>query len=142
MAEITAIELLDRYDAGERDFCGIDLSGVNLEEVCLDEINFEGANLIGTLIYHSTLRGAILINANLERADLSLTVLDETDFRGANLENCRTLECSMIRANFKDARDDGMIWDGYMYNTILPDGRVVSAPDPERDRWIAEGNDF
>ncbi len=139
---MTAEELLERYEKGERDFSEVDLSKVNLEEVCLDGINLEGANLSGTLLFHSTLRGAILRNANLEGADLSLTVLDEADFRGANLKNCRTLECSMIRTNFRNARDEGMIWNGYAYNTVLPDGQVVSDPDPERDRWIAEGNDF
>ena len=139
---MTAEELLERYAAGERDFSRVDLSGVNLEEVCLDGINLEGANLSRTLFFHSTLRKAILRNANLEGADLSITVLDEADFGGANLKNCRTLECSMIRSNFRNARDEGMIWDGYAYNTVLPNGRVVSDPDPERDEWIAEGNDF
>ncbi len=139
---MTREELLQRYATGERDFSGVDLSGVNLEEVCLEEINLEGANLRGTLFFRSNLIGAIFRSADLERADLSMTVLDETDFRGANLTSCRTLECSMIRANFQDARDDGMIWDGYAYNTVLPDGRVVSDPDPERDRRIAEGYEF
>ncbi|WP_292765492.1 pentapeptide repeat-containing protein [Nostoc sp. NOS(2021)] len=137
-----AEELCRRYAAGERDFHGVDLSGVNLEEVCLEEINLEGADLKGTLFFRCNLRGAIFRNANLEGADLSMTLLNETDFRGANLTSCRTLECSMIRANFQDARDNGMIWDGYTYNTVLPDGRVVSDPDPERDRQIAEGYEF
>jgi uncharacterized protein YjbI with pentapeptide repeats len=139
---MTAEELLERYAAGERDFSGVDLSGVDLEEVYLEEVNLQGANLSGTLFFRSNLRGAIFTNANLERADLSMTVFDETDFRGANLRSCKTLECSMIRANFQDARDEGMIWDVYAFNTVLPDGRVVSDPDAGRDRRIAEGYEF
>ena len=139
---ITVEELLQRYATGQRDFSGVDLSETHLEEVCLEEINLEGANLKGTLFFRSNLRRAIFRNANLEGAEISMTLLDKTDFRGANLTSCRTLECSMIRANFQDARDDGMIWDGYAYNTVLPDGRIVSDPDPERDRQIAEGYQF
>jgi hypothetical protein len=139
---MTPEELLARYAAGERDFSGVNLIGVNLEEICLEEVNLQGANLSGTFFFRSNLRGAIFTNANLERADLNMTVLDETDFRGANLRSCKTLECSMIGANFQDARDEGMIWDGYVYNTILPDGRVVSDPDDGRDKRIAEGYEF
>jgi uncharacterized protein YjbI with pentapeptide repeats len=139
---MTAEELLARYAAGERDFSGVDLSGCVLEEVCLDEINLERANLQSILIFRSTLRGAIFSKADLEGADLSMSVLDETSFREANLTNCRTLECSMIRADFQNARTDGMIWDGYAYNTVMPDGRIVSDPDAGRDQRIAEGHEF
>lgn len=138
---MTREELLQRYAAGERDFSGVDLSGVNLEEVALEEINLEEANLKGTLFFRSNLLGAIFRNANLEGADLSMTLLNETDFRGANLRNCNTMETSMIRANFQNAKG-ATKHGGYMYDTILPDSRVVSAPDPERDRRIAEGYEF
>jgi hypothetical protein len=52
------------------------------------------------------------------------------------------METSMIRANFLGAIEEGTTISGYMYNTILPDGRVVSDPDPERDRQISEGYEF
>lgn len=139
---MTREELLEHYAAGERDFRGIDLSRANLEEVCLEEINLEGADLRGTLFFRSNLIGAIFRNANLEGADLSMTVLDATDFRGANISYCSNMETSMIRANFRDAEQEGTTLGGYMYNTILPDGRVVSAPDADRDRLIAEGYEF
>lgn len=142
---MTAEELLRRYTAGERDFTGVDLRGVKLEEVGLEGINLEGADLRETSFCYSNLQGAIFINANLEGADLYLTVLVETDFRGGTLRRCNTLETDMTRANF-----EGAIWEepvggsfgGYCYNTILPDGRVVSDPDPGRDRAISEGFDF
>jgi uncharacterized protein YjbI with pentapeptide repeats len=139
---MTAEELLERYAAGERDFSGVDLSGVNLEEVCLEDINLEGADLRGTLFFRANLGRGIFRNANLEGADLSMTLLNETDFRGADLRSCNTMETSMIRANFLDAIQEGTTLGGYMYNTVLPDGRVVSDPDPERDRQIAEGYEF
>ncbi|MBD1843349.1 pentapeptide repeat-containing protein [Cyanobacteria bacterium FACHB-63] len=139
---MTREELLQRYAAGERDFSGADLSGVNLEEVALEEINLEGANLSGTLFFRSNLWGAIFRNANLEGADFSMALLDETDFRGANLRNCNTMETSMIRANFQNATEEETKLGSHMYHTILPDGRVVSDPDLERDRRIAEGYEF
>ena len=145
MSEITAEELIGRYNAGERDFSKLDLRGIKLEEVDLRGINLEGADLRGTSFCYCDLQGAVLRNANLEEADLYLTTLVDTDFRGANLRRSNTLETDLTRANFEGAIVEnpvGGAFGGYTYNTILPDGRVDSCPDPGRDKAISEGLDL
>ena len=42
---MTLEELLAKYEAGERDFSGIDLSEANLSGVKLNEVNLSHANL-------------------------------------------------------------------------------------------------
>ncbi|MBW4550384.1 MAG: pentapeptide repeat-containing protein [Aphanocapsa sp. GSE-SYN-MK-11-07L] len=169
---LTAEELLERYAAGERDFrkvnlreaclsganlCGInlsrarlsdaDLSGINLSEAKLSDAdlsrtNLERANLVGARSNRSDLSRANLRGANLERAELRLANLKSADFRDANLSFSDTDESSMDRADFRGCIVTGTKLGGYMYLTILPDGRVSSTPDADRDRLISEGFDF
>ncbi len=70
-----ASELLARYAAGERDFCGIALSGADLSDADLCGANLSEANLTT-----ADLTGAILCGVNLSEANLTTA-----DLTGANL---------------------------------------------------------
>lgn len=90
---ISAGELVKRYNAGERDFRGLDLGGIDLSvhsdlsNHYLPGINLEGANLKGAKVVGADLSYADLNYANLERADLY-----ETDFAHTHLESADNLE--------------------------------------------------
>jgi len=106
-------ELINRYQAGERDFkkikltrvdlSGIDLSVADLTGADLSEANLSGANLSGTILKGSNLSGADLSGADLSWADLGMANLT-----GANLREANMNMSILIRTRFK--------------NTIMPDG--------------------
>lgn len=75
-------EILNHYQAGKRDFSGIDLSGADLYGA-----NLSGANLSDTDLTRANLSNANLTCANLSSADLSDTDLSDAYLRGANLCN-------------------------------------------------------
>ena len=95
--DLTAYEIVARYEAGERDFHGYgirgadlycaDLSGADLRECVfngadLSDVDFTGANLAGADFTRADLSYAILCGANLESAHLFC----------ANLTNASLLE--------------------------------------------------
>lgn len=90
-----ASELIARYNAGERDFEGADLSNADLRGVALGaeapgpvklgRANLSGANLAGARLYGARLGGASLCYADLRGADLHVAGLGSADLRQANL---------------------------------------------------------
>ena len=115
-------ELLKRYEAGERDFIGIDLSeanlsganlsGVNLSEASLSVTNLSGANLSRanlnrTRLNVARLSGANLSNASLDGAILNVANLIRADLRGASLIQTAAIRTEMIRADLSQANFSG-----------------------------------
>ena len=113
-------ELINRYQAGERDFKEIklvqsSLSGVDLSEADLSiadlagadlsAADLSGANLSGAILKGANLSGANLTGANLSWADLGMANLTEADLTGAEMNMA-----ILIRTRFK--------------NTIMPDGSI------------------
>lgn len=95
MAEITAIELLDRYEAGERDFRGLDLSGLQFRskeigrrKIIVKGADFSGANMSKCRFADQNLHGGIFRNV---------------DFTGAIFGDTFILDCDMSFANFTEA---------------------------------------
>ncbi|NUN64903.1 PAS domain S-box protein [Pseudanabaena biceps] len=92
-----AEQLLFEYEAGERNFAGVDLRGANLIEADLAGGNFSGASLNGSNCHRANLqsanlrgadlRGANLQSANLQGANLLGADLRGADLRGADLED-------------------------------------------------------
>ena len=73
---VSAEEFLSRYNAGQRDFTGINLAGVNLSgkkffPINLSKANLKKANLRKTNLNGSNLRQANLNESNLSGADLA-----------------------------------------------------------------------
>jgi hypothetical protein len=88
--KMTREQVLERLDAGERDFEGFDLSGLDLHGLDMHYINLHGANLTGINLQgadlrQASLREAILCGANLRGADLFGADLIGADVTGADL---------------------------------------------------------
>jgi hypothetical protein len=89
---LSAKELIEKYQAGQRDFSKLDLSGVelswqNLPGILLQGSDLYGAKLAGTVLTHADLTGANLAHADLGRAELTGANLAGADLRGANLRD-------------------------------------------------------
>jgi uncharacterized protein YjbI with pentapeptide repeats len=126
--EITTDELLARYNAGERNFAGIellrivgemgerdgisglitglegaDLRGINLRGANLEDVELSGADLTGADLFGAYLGGAglvktILRDANLFSANLTHATLTGADLTGASLKHVRAIEAVFIGA--------------------------------------------
>jgi uncharacterized protein YjbI with pentapeptide repeats len=94
----TPREIRERYEAGEREFGGLDIS--------------EAADAVGD----DTFRGALLDRANFSRAFIF------ADFAGASLVNCRFVE-----ANVKTCRFDRANLDGCDFSDAAIDAATFSA---------------
>jgi uncharacterized protein YjbI with pentapeptide repeats len=103
-----ASELLARYAAGERDFCGIALSGADLS----------GADLCGADLCGANLSEANLTTANLTTADLTGAILC-----GANLCGAILCEANLTTADLTEA----ILCDAYLYRAILCDAYLNGA---------------
>ena len=122
--KITTDELLARYNAGERDFNGIELiriperdgfegpilgleganlqgiglRGANLEDIWFVETNLTRADLFGASLIHASLADAILKETNLFSVNLTKAVCYRADFSGAILEQMNATDASFIDA--------------------------------------------
>jgi len=99
---LSVYELLERYEAGERSFCGADLSEENLSEAVLTDINLERANLRGSCLYKASLGFAKLDGAWLQDADLR-----EADLRGADLDEAKLGGAKLTKADLNAAHLEG-----------------------------------
>jgi uncharacterized protein YjbI with pentapeptide repeats len=156
--KLSAEELLELYEAGERDFTGVYLSGtiyhaklidINFSCACvnadiistnLKEANFSGANLSSAHLSYSNLSRANLIEANLIGADLS-----DTNLSDANLSNSLLARANFSNANLSDANlchAATWDWDGLLnewYTTSM--GNLVESNISDIDlRIIADDN--
>ena len=108
-----ADELLERYQAGERAFSGVNLCGANLERANLRGIRLRGARLRWTNLRGADLRladftGASLSGANLSGANLRWACLLEADLRGALVAVEQLARASSIRgATLPDGKVQG-----------------------------------
>ncbi len=115
---MTVEELLAKYEAGLRDFSGIDLSEANLSGAKLAQanfsyanlnvVNFSGANLCGTNFSYAQLnvarmRGAYLVQAILDYACLNVANLIRADLSRAQLQSASLIRAELIRADFSRA---------------------------------------
>ncbi len=111
-------EILKKYAAGVRDFCGANLaevnlsganlSGSNLSEANLSVANLSGANLSGANLSRAKLNvarlsGANLSKANLTQANLNVANLIRADLRGAELTKAALIRAELIRAELSGA---------------------------------------
>jgi uncharacterized protein YjbI with pentapeptide repeats len=126
-------ELLKRYEAGERDFSGTDLSGIklygsklieidlsgadfsnaNLENAKLSDVDLNDANFSYANLRNTRIRGRVhkadfshanLTGANLSYADLGLANLSHVNLTGANLKNTSLSGANLASANLTQAK--------------------------------------
>jgi hypothetical protein len=94
---VTPGELKQRYDAGERDFQGVNLQGACLPGVNLSFACLQGAYLASTYLQHANLRGANLGYACLRGADL-----EGASLQGANLQGAELYRADLQDADLQD----------------------------------------
>ena len=86
-ATLNGKQLQQLYDAGVRNFTGVNLAGADLsglkfpEKVILTEANLTGANLTRTQLNNADLTNANLTGANLTEADLTWVTLTRANLR-------------------------------------------------------------
>ncbi|MGB5962619.1 MAG: pentapeptide repeat-containing protein [Coleofasciculaceae cyanobacterium] len=101
-------ELLARYEAGERDFCEINLSGADLSyaDLCgadLSHSNLRGANLSAAKLSGTNLFFADLSNTDLRAAYLSGAYLSNADLSASNLFGAKLFCACLLDVNLRDA---------------------------------------
>ena len=123
----TAQEIQAKYQAGERDFQGVqlrreDLHGLNLAganfsgadftEANLRDTDLQGANFQGAYCNGADLSSANLEKANLQGASLIKTYLLKANLQGANLEEALCTGAFLTRANLQGANLNGTYFNG------------------------------
>ena len=121
-------ELLARYEAGERDFFGVDLSSANLSGV-----NLSGADMLGANISSANLSNANLSNANLSNVSLVGTNLSDANLSHADLSVAYLFEADLSAADLSAAYLDGThlshadLSEAKLINTSLINAKLVYA---------------
>jgi uncharacterized protein YjbI with pentapeptide repeats len=93
-----AVELLELYEAGQRDFHGLNLENLNLINVDLSDINLRDSNL-----RNADLSGTALSGANLSGANLSWINLSSADLSSANLRRTNLMDSDLSGADLSGA---------------------------------------
>jgi formylglycine-generating enzyme required for sulfatase activity len=102
MNAMSAKELIEKYQAGRRNFKNLDLSGVDLSWEDLSDVDFQGADL-----EKARFRGATLVKANFSGSNLKHSDLSETNLAQVNL-------CG---ADLRGVNLRGMTWSGPNYDS-------------------------
>ena len=115
-------ELWNRYQAGERDFRGVDLHGetnlfdmtgvdfseANLSNITLDKLKFDNVNFNGANLQRANISEVFFLNSNLSNSDLREAKIHDLGFNGVDLSNIRLVKAWLIhtsidRCNFSNA---------------------------------------
>lgn len=89
--------MLERYNAGERNFATANFSG---EDLC-------GATLSGVDLSHACLMGTRLVGADLSESDLSFADIKEANLQGINLSNAKLKGTDLRYTNLRGANLSG-----------------------------------
>ncbi|MBR8830717.1 MAG: hypothetical protein N5P05_000782 [Chroococcopsis gigantea SAG 12.99] len=117
----TAIELRQKYEAGERDFTNLqqrrgDLRGLNLS----------GANLKGADLSYANLRDVDLSNADLRGVYFNEADLSGANLAGANLQGASLIKAYLIKANLSSANLQAAYFTGaYLTKANLTDADLT-----------------
>lgn len=96
-------ELKERYAAGERNFCGVDLSRLSLMHIHLSNADFSNANLRSANLANANLKNTNLSNANLKFVNFRCANLVQANLENANLEKATFHHADLEEANLKYA---------------------------------------
>jgi uncharacterized protein YjbI with pentapeptide repeats len=101
---LSAVELLDRYAAGIRDFSGASVDVGTYRDAHLSGADLRGANLTKVNLSDANLSGANLADAKLGGAVFNDANLSDTELNGADLADAQLRRANLRRANLTDAR--------------------------------------
>jgi uncharacterized protein YjbI with pentapeptide repeats len=110
----------DRYDTGERNFEGENLSGAVFEHCDFHEIDLSFANLEDTDFSKCTFRNSKLNGINFCRATFFESQFIDTQIQGANFSQVSAVDLTLTRCDFKAANlSDSEFGDVYFIETNL-----------------------
>ena len=162
-------EIIKRYEAGERNFTGIDMHHISISYPCFMDTDFSNVNMEGSLWGVDYLVNANLSGANLEGSDLFASVINTnltnanlrnikfrsinltgvnlsvSDLSGADLSGAKLIGVNLSGANLTDAK---ITVETIFCNTIMPDGRIENSSNKVvnvaqlLDRYAAGERDF
>ncbi|NEU82091.1 pentapeptide repeat-containing protein [Nostoc sp. UIC 10630] len=123
--KMTAVELLERYAAGERDFAGVDLNGVDLSGAVLREINLDRADLTGVNFTGADLSGGYARNHGPAYTKIRYAILRNAIFRDANVSYVNFFHSDLSFANFSRAYGEGISFeDACLFCAELNDAQI------------------
>lgn len=126
-----ALQLTEKYGAGERNFAQINLKdealpGINLTLADLQEANLVWCDLRKASLSHADLTSAQVRHANLTDANLQGAKLQGTDLQGANLQGANLSWAIMRGTNFTDADLTNVNFqNATLERVIMPDGTIL-----------------
>ncbi len=100
-------EFLRRYEAGERDFTGVNLTGANLIGASLTGVNLSKANLTRAKLNSANLRSTNLSRTNLSEANLIQATLNNANLSGANLRSAELSAANLCGAKLAGTNLNG-----------------------------------
>ncbi|MEM1392333.1 MAG: pentapeptide repeat-containing protein [Cyanobacteria bacterium P01_A01_bin.80] len=93
-------ELLNRYNAGERNFTGVTI--LDIDDGLLKGIDFSGINLENSELW-ADFSGAILRGVNFRYSTWHIAVWEDIDFTGSDFTGIHdAVGCDFIRCNFSN----------------------------------------
>ena len=107
---MTEKEVIQKLEAGDKNFEICNLSGLDLGGLNFKGTNLRGANLRGADLRHTNLSGADLRHTNLSDADLSDADLRHTNLSDANLCGANLCGANLRGANLSGANIDYACW--------------------------------
>jgi hypothetical protein len=139
------LQMMARYQKGDRDFRGMDLRGVDLRGVKLFQADLGEASLFGANLAGADLRQVNFGQANLSQANLENADLQGADFGGANLRRANLTGADIRNARLQAANltgakmPDGRLFTGQVITNAEPlqaeeiqrDLQKVAKPKPE-----------
>lgn len=126
-----ALQLIEKYKAGERNFAQINLKdealpGINLTLADLHEANLVWSDLRQASLSHANLSSAQVRHANLEGASLQGAKLQGTDLQGAKLQGANLSWAILRGTNLTDADLTGVnLQNATLERVIMPDGTIL-----------------
>ena len=126
-----ALQLTEKYKAGERNFAQIYLKdealpGINLTLSDLHEANLVWCDLRRASLSHANLTSAHIRHANLTGANLQGAKLQGTDFQGAKLQGANLSWAILRGTNLTDADlTDVNLQNATLERVIMPDGTIL-----------------
>ncbi|WP_299408911.1 pentapeptide repeat-containing protein [Acaryochloris sp. IP29b_bin.148] len=126
-----ALQLTEKYEAGERNFAQINLKdealpGINLTLTDLQAANLVWCNLRKASLSHANLTSAELRHADLTDANLQGATLQGTDLQGAKLQGANLSWAVLRGTNLTDADlTDVNFQNATLERVIMPDGTIL-----------------
>ncbi|QLE49092.1 pentapeptide repeat-containing protein [Nostoc sp. C057] len=122
---MTAVELLERYAVGERDFAGVDLNGVDLSGAVLREINLDRADLSGVNFTGADLSGGYGRDRHPAYTKIRYAILRNAIFRDANVSYVNFSRSDLSFADFSRAYGNGVCFeDACLFCALLNDAEI------------------